>query len=208
LQIEPDDAVARAGLARAGKLGAVLPLLAEAESALLSERALEAVTLYERVLRDDPANRTAQSGLSKARTALGSDAYAQAVGEALAALREGRIDASRTALAKARVLRPGGAELAFVEAQSAAVTRQCPAVSTRSSATSVPEQKAAVGSFAKRCPAHKPCDWASVAERTRTLDGVRTSSALAGMSATVDCRARWRIVVSGCAKTSVRLSVP
>jgi hypothetical protein len=30
LQIEPDDAVARAGLERAGKLGAVLPLLAEA----------------------------------------------------------------------------------------------------------------------------------------------------------------------------------
>ena len=121
LQIEPEDAVARAGRERAGKLGAVLPLLAEAESALLTERALEAVTLYERVLRDDPANRTAQSGLSKARTALGSDAYAQAVGAALAALREGRIDASRTALARARALRPGGAELAFVEAQSAAL---------------------------------------------------------------------------------------
>jgi tetratricopeptide (TPR) repeat protein len=121
LQIEPDNAVARAGLERAGKLGAVLPLLAEAESALLAERPLEAVTLYERVLRDDPVNRTAQSGLSQARAALGSDAYAQAVGEALAALREGRIDASRTALARARALRPGGAELAFVEAQSAAL---------------------------------------------------------------------------------------
>lgn len=121
LQIEPDDAAARAGLERAGKLGAVLPLLAEAESALLTDRPLEAVTLYERVLRDDPANRTAQSGLSKARAALGSDAYAQAVGEALAALREGRIDASRAALARARALRPGGAELAFVEAQSAAL---------------------------------------------------------------------------------------
>jgi tetratricopeptide (TPR) repeat protein len=100
--------------------------LAEAESALLAERPLEAVTLYERVLREDPADPVAQRGLARARAALGSDAYARAVGESLAALREGRIDVARAALGRARVLRPGGAELAAVDAQLAALgaTRQ------------------------------------------------------------------------------------
>ena len=120
LQIAPDDATARRGLERALKLGPLLPSLAAAESALLAERPLEAVTLYERVLREDPANAVAQAGLSRARAALGSDAYSRAVGESLAALREGRTDAARTALERARALRPGGAELAAVDAQLSA----------------------------------------------------------------------------------------
>lgn len=124
LRIAPQDAAARRGLERAGRLGAVLPWLAEAESALLGERPLEAMTLYERVLREDPSNTVAEAGLARARTALGSDAYARAVGEALAALREGRSDAAGAALARARTLRPGGAELAAVEAQLTALGAQ------------------------------------------------------------------------------------
>jgi tetratricopeptide (TPR) repeat protein len=121
LSIDPQDATARLGLERAVRLASVLPVLAEAESAVLGERPLEAVTLYERVLREDPANLAAQAGLSRARSALGSDAYARAVGEALAALREGRTEASQAALARARGLRPGGTELAAVEAQLSAL---------------------------------------------------------------------------------------
>lgn len=133
LQIEPQDAAARRGLERAARSAAVLPLLAEAESALLGERPLEAVTLYERVLREDPANPMAQAGLTRARGALGSDAYARAVGDALAALREGRSEAARAASARARALRPGGAELAALDAQLSALGSQRELGATRGS---------------------------------------------------------------------------
>jgi len=131
--IAPDDARAVEGLRRAEVLGKVLPRLAEAEAAALGERPLEAVTLYEQVLREDPAHPGARAGLARARAALGSDAYARAIGDALAALREGRDKDARAALARARSLRPGGVEIAAVEAQSSAVGARRELTATRES---------------------------------------------------------------------------
>ena len=131
--IAPDDVRAAEGLRRAQVLGQILPRLAAAEAAALGERPLEAVTLYEQVLREDPAHPGARAGLARARAALGSDAYARAIGEALAALREGRDGAARAALARARALRPGGAEIAAVEAQSSAAGARRELTATRES---------------------------------------------------------------------------
>lgn len=131
--IEPQDSRATEGLRRADALAAVLPRLAEAEAALLGERPLDAVTRYEEVLRQDPANTVARAGLARARAALGSDAYARAIGDALAAVREGRDRDARAALARARALRPGGAEIAAVEAGSAAAGSRRELVATRGS---------------------------------------------------------------------------
>lgn len=131
--IAPEDARATDGLRRAAALGVILPRLAAAESALLGEQPLEAVTLYEQVLRQDPANADARGGLARARAALGSDAYARAIGDALAALREGRDRDARAALARARSLRPGGTEIAAVEAQSVAAGSRREVAATRAS---------------------------------------------------------------------------
>lgn len=131
--IAPQDARVAAGLRRADALARMLPRLAAAESALLGERPLESVTLYEAVLREDPANRAARDGLARARAASGSDAYARAIGDALLALREGRDRDTRAALARARSLRPGGAEIAAVEAQSVAIGSRRELAATRGS---------------------------------------------------------------------------
>jgi hypothetical protein len=131
--IAPEDARAAEGLRRAEVLGEVLPRLAEAEAAALGERPLEAVTLYEQVLRDDPAHPGARAGLARARAALGSDAYARAIGDALAALREGRDGDARAALARARALRPGGGEIAAIEAQTSAAGARRELTATRES---------------------------------------------------------------------------
>ena len=131
--IAPEDGRAAEGLRRAAVLGKILPRLAEAEAAALADRPLEAVTLYEQVLREDPAHPGARAGLARARAALGSDAYARAIGDALAALREGRDKDARAALARARSLRPGGAEIVAVEAQSSAVGARRELTATRES---------------------------------------------------------------------------
>ena len=96
---------------------AVLPVLADAESALLGGDALRAVTLYEQVLRADDRNRTATQGLQQATLALGNDRYGQAIGQALAELRSGDFSAADATLARAADLRPGAPEIAAVRAQ-------------------------------------------------------------------------------------------
>ncbi len=131
--IAPEDGRAAEGLRRAAVLGKILPRLAEAEAAALADRPLEAVTFYEQVLREDPAHPGARAGLARARAASGSDAYARAIGDALAALREGRDKDARAALARARALRPDGPEIAAVEARSTAVGAQRELTATRES---------------------------------------------------------------------------
>lgn len=116
-RIEPTNATAGRGLARVEALGPVLPALVTAETASLTLDHLAALTRYEEVLRADPQNRVAREGAARARAAIGSDRYAREIGEALAALRNGRTQAARTAIAKARALRPTGAELAPLLAQ-------------------------------------------------------------------------------------------
>ncbi len=116
-RIDPTNATAGRGLARVQALGPVLPALVAAETASLTLDHLAALTRYEEVLRADPQNRVAREGAARARAAIGSDRYAREIGEALAALRNGRTQAARAAIAKARALRPTGAELAPLLAQ-------------------------------------------------------------------------------------------
>jgi eukaryotic-like serine/threonine-protein kinase len=116
-QIDPTNNTAAEGLERVSALMAVLPVLADAESALLGGDALRAVTLYEQVLRADDRNRTATQGLQQATLALGNDRYGQAIGQALAELRSGDFSAADATLARAADLRPGAPEIAAVRAQ-------------------------------------------------------------------------------------------
>jgi len=67
---------------------------------------------------------------------------------------------------------------------------------------SVPEQKAAVGSFKKRCVLHKPSADCKVEALKVTAFGLLLLMAEASMSATVACWARARRVASLAAYTS------
>lgn len=116
-RIDPDNAEAGRGLARVVALGPVLPALVAAETASLTLDHLRALTRYEEVLRADPQNRAAREGVSRARVAIGSDRYAREIGEALSALRAGKTAEARAALARARKLRAGGAEIPTILAQ-------------------------------------------------------------------------------------------
>jgi len=124
LLIDPESETAIKGLQRIVALGPMLSSLVEAETAQLAYDNLRALTLFEDVLRVDPDNTVAREGLARARRALGSDRYARAVGEALAAVRQGREAEARAALARAQSVRPDGVELAGVRAQLAAFSER------------------------------------------------------------------------------------
>ena len=116
-RIDPTSEAAGKGIARVVALGPVLQALVEAETASLTLNHLQALTRYEEVLRADPVNRVAREGVARARAGIGSDQYAREIGAALAALRAGRTQDSRAALARAASLRPGAAELPQIFAQ-------------------------------------------------------------------------------------------
>ncbi len=111
LQIEPANVRARAGIGRAGGLAPVLPTLADAEAALAAGEAARAAQLYREVLRADPGNAAAREGLARAEAASGDEQYSRHIGEALASLREKRIEQARAALERARALRPQAPEV-------------------------------------------------------------------------------------------------
>ncbi len=125
-QIDPANAKAREGLQRAGGLDRLLPVLAEASNAATARDFARSISLYEQVLRADPANAAAREGLATVRAAAGNDAYARAIGDALAALRGGRLDVARASLERARALRPNAPEVAagLAELNSSQVGQQ------------------------------------------------------------------------------------
>lgn len=124
LLIDPEHEPAVRGLERIIALGPVLPALVEAESAQLAYDNLRALTLYEQVLREDPANIVARDGVARARRALSSDRYAAAIGESLAALRAGKGEAAQEALSRARSVRADGVEVVALETELAAATER------------------------------------------------------------------------------------
>lgn len=124
-RIDPANEEAGKGLARVVALGPVLPALVEAETASMTLDHLKALTRYEEVLRADPSNRIAREGVARARAAVGSDRYAREIGDALLALRAGRTDQARLALAQAAGMKPSATELAPILSQiEAAGTKQ------------------------------------------------------------------------------------
>lgn len=131
-QADPGNLEATQGLARVAALEPVLPVLVAAEADALAGRTLEALQGYEQVLRVDGDNTMAKAGLARVRSAIGSDRYARAIGEALAALRNDRLDQARSALSAARGLRPSGNELAGVSEQLRAAGERRDLEGTRS----------------------------------------------------------------------------
>jgi tetratricopeptide (TPR) repeat protein len=109
-RIDPQDARALSGQARAQRLLGVSPLIAAGQSALSAHQYARATQDYSQALALDPKNAQARSGLAQAQAALGDDSYARAAGEGFAALGAGRLAEARAAFERARALRPDGPE--------------------------------------------------------------------------------------------------
>jgi len=110
-RIDPKDPRATAGQSRTQHLKSVLPLLADGANAQGARAYSRAAEDYTQVLKLDPENATARTGLTQANAAFTDDNYAKATGEGFAALGAGRLDAARAAFERARALRPRGAEV-------------------------------------------------------------------------------------------------
>lgn len=111
LAVDPQNAAAKAGLARAKVLDAALRETAAGEQAEQAGDAAAAVAAYQRALKLDPATPTARANLARLQARLGGEAYAAAVARAQAALARRDYAAARTGFEQAARLRPGAPEV-------------------------------------------------------------------------------------------------
>lgn len=183
LRIEPGNAAATTGRQRAGGLDSLLPLIADADNAATRREFASAISLYEDVLRRDPSNQAAQAGLARVRSAAGNDAYARAIGDALAALRAGQLDTTRAALGRARALRPQAPEVVAVTAQlgSAEAGRDLTGVKARAEAHEAAERWAdALAEYERLLKSDASLEFARVG-RERVGPRAQLAAALQGL---------------------------
>jgi eukaryotic-like serine/threonine-protein kinase len=114
LSIDPGNAAAGNGLARARTLDEVFALLDQAVRDEKSGRFAAAGDGYRKALAVDPAAPGAREALQRMEARQAGDAYAAAMSRALA---DGRAEDARSALEQARSLRPGSREVAEALAQ-------------------------------------------------------------------------------------------
>jgi tetratricopeptide (TPR) repeat protein len=141
VRINAADARAKAALRRAAGLETALPALAEAETALAAGDNARATRAFMTVLAADPQNVRARDGLAQARAASGDDRYSRALGEAQAALHEGRLSDARDAFDRARTLKPQAPEVQAGLQQLQAVSVSEDAGSTRARIAAMESQE-------------------------------------------------------------------
>jgi tetratricopeptide (TPR) repeat protein len=112
LAIDPGNAVATRGLARAGTLDQVFALLDEAIKDEQAGKIAAAREAYGKALAIDPAAPGAQAAIGRIDARRADEAYRAAMSRALAALADGRPQEARAALEQAKSLRPGSREVA------------------------------------------------------------------------------------------------
>jgi tetratricopeptide (TPR) repeat protein len=117
LAIDPGNAPATRGLARAGTLDEVFALLDQALRDEKSGRITEARDGYRKALALDPAVPAARAALERIDARQANEAYAAAMSRGLAAMAAGRLQEARSAFGQARSIRPGSREVADALAQ-------------------------------------------------------------------------------------------
>jgi tetratricopeptide (TPR) repeat protein len=112
LKVAPDDADARAGLARSKVLDEVVRETAAGARAEQEGDVQAALAAYRRALQLDPATAAAKQGIARLGARQSNDAYAAAMSQALAALARKDYAAAQAAYQKAGSIRPGAPEVA------------------------------------------------------------------------------------------------
>ena len=111
LQLEPKNAAATRGLARAGTLDRVLALLSAGERAEAEGDANAAIAAYREALALDKDAPRANDGLARVSSRVAGDAFASAMARGFAALGAGNFAAARSDFESAGKIRPNAAEV-------------------------------------------------------------------------------------------------
>lgn len=111
LEVDPQNAAAKTGLARSKVLDQVLRETAAGVQAEQAGDVTAAVAAYRRAVGLDPATTVAAANLQRLEARASSDTYTAAVARAQAALARGEYAAARAAFEQAARLRPGTPEV-------------------------------------------------------------------------------------------------
>jgi len=162
LQVAPDDAAARSGIARSRVLDEVLRETAVGARAEQAGDASAAIAAYQRALKLDPATTVARAGITRLGARKTSDAYATAMAQAMAALTRRDYAAAQSAFEQAGRIRPGTPEVAdgLQQIRRATETKSLTAIVERAAAAERAEQwsqaLALYGEALKAEPALRP----------------------------------------------------
>ena len=142
LQLAPDDASAKSGLARSRVLDDVLRETAAGARAEQAGDSKAAIAAYTRALKLDPATKVAREGIARLGVRETSDAYSAVMAQALAALARRDYPAAQAAFEKAERIRPGTTEVAegMQQIRRATETRTLVATVDRAAAAERAEQ--------------------------------------------------------------------
>jgi tetratricopeptide (TPR) repeat protein len=109
LKIEPANNEATEWLGKVAAASGVVPTLADAENAEVAKDLAKASALFADVLKRNPGNIAATSGLARVKSAMADNEFNAEMGAGLSALNAGRLSEARTHLERARQLRPDDA---------------------------------------------------------------------------------------------------
>ena len=162
LQVAPDDAAARSGIARSRVLDEVLRETAVGARAEQAGDAGAAIAAYQRALKLDPATTVARAGVARLGARATNDAYATAMAQAMAALARRDYATAQSAFEQAGRIRPGTPEVVdgLQQIRRATETRSLTAIVERAAAAERAEQwsqaLALYGEALKAEPALRP----------------------------------------------------
>jgi tetratricopeptide (TPR) repeat protein len=111
LGIEPDNARAKKGLARAESLDEVLEIVADGEARERRGDLKRAAESYRRAAALDPLVSASHQGLARVNAASAEKAFTAAMSEAVAALGRGSFEEARASFERAKAIRPGAREI-------------------------------------------------------------------------------------------------
>jgi tetratricopeptide (TPR) repeat protein len=142
LQVAPDDAAARSGIARSRVLDEVLRETALGARAEQAGDTRAAIAAYQRALKLDPAAAMARAGVTRLGARETHDAYVTAMAQAMAALARRDYLAAQSAFEQAGRIRPGTPEVAdgLQQIRRATETRSLTAIVERAAAAEQAEQ--------------------------------------------------------------------
>ncbi len=162
LQVAPDDAAARSGIARSRVLDEVLRETAVGARAEQAGDASAAIAAYERALKLDPATTVARAGIARLGARATNDAYATTMAQAMAALARRDYATAQSAFEQAGRIRPGAPEVVdgLQQIRRATETKSLTAIVERAVAAERAEQwsqaLALYGEALKAEPALRP----------------------------------------------------
>ncbi len=111
LKVESKNAAAKAGLARAANLDAVIALVEQARELEQYGEPAKALALFREAAELDPQWSDASAGVRRVDRAMAGSRFSSAMSDGFAALSSNRFDAARAAFARAEQIRPGTSDV-------------------------------------------------------------------------------------------------